>query len=112
MRPVGSGIGVRKRRNASFPAADSGSGHAKVLKLPRVGSVEILGKWIVATIERCPIAIRADDVAEIRRAELDDAREIHLVRLDDAAARVLDGPYDAGEDRRGDLEARRVVVRR
>ena len=43
------------------------------------------GNSAFAVVERRPIAIDPDDLAEIGPGDLEDAREIQLLRLDDAA---------------------------
>ena len=59
--------------------------HADVLELPGVVAVEVLRKQPLAVVQRGPVALDADDIAEIGPADLENPGEIHLVRLDDAA---------------------------
>jgi hypothetical protein len=65
------------------------SNHPEILELPGVGRIEILGKEPAAVEERCPVAEFADDLAEIRPADLEDALVIQLVGLDDPAIGIL-----------------------
>ena len=62
--------------------------------------------------ERRPVGVVAGYRAEIGPLDLEAAAEVHLVGLDQAAVRVLQHPDDAGEHRRGDLQAGRVLVGR
>src|SRR5262249_59936561 len=77
---------------------------ADVLELPGVVAIEILGKQPPAILQGRPVAPYADDIAEIRPADLEDALEVQFLRLDDAARRVVDRPNDAGKHRRRDLQ--------
>src|ERR1700730_16078776 len=54
---------------------------ANVFELPRVLVVEIFGKKPLAIVERCPIAMHPDHLAEIGAGDIEDAREIHPLGL-------------------------------
>src|SRR5260221_8738585 len=68
------------------------SRHPEILELPGIGGVDILGEKDAAILQRRPIAIGADDGAQIGHAYLEDAIEIHLVGLDDAGGRGFARP--------------------
>src|ERR1700732_4149703 len=78
--------------------AEAPSGYAEILELPGIIRVEIFGEEDSAIEERRPVAIGADDGAEIGHADLEHAREIHLVRLDDPRVRILERPDQPSED--------------
>src|SRR5262245_49319489 len=86
------------------------SDDANVLELPRVLSVEIFGKQMLATVKGRPIATDPDHLAEIGSRDIENPLEIHFLRLDDAPTRMLKGPDGTGEHRGGDLQRGGVVV--
>src|SRR5690349_16534800 len=100
------------RQDLSFVRDGRPSHDADVFELPGIVAVEILGKEPPAILQRRPVAPYADDIAEIGPANFEHALEIQFLRLDNTALRVLDRPDDSGENRRGDLQRGRIVVRR
>lgn len=79
----------RSRQLRSRSAGDL-SDHAEVLELPRVLAVEVLGEQRRPAFERGPVAVLADDRAEIGHADFEVALEVEFVGFDDAALRVLE----------------------
>src|SRR3954454_9733836 len=75
------------------------SHHADILELPGIVAVEILRKQPFAIVQRGPVAIDSNDIAEIGPADVENPGEIHLVRLDDAAVWVLYSPDYPGQHR-------------
>src|SRR5262245_4113908 len=86
--------------------------HQHVGELPGIAGVDALRKELAAVDERRPVGVATDHRAEIGPLQLEAAPEIHFIGFDNAAVRVLEHPDDAGEHRRGDLEAGRVLVGR
>src|SRR5690349_7991129 len=70
---------------------------AEILELPGIVRVDVGREEMLPAEQRRPLAVDADDVAEIGLADAEDPRVVHLVRLDDAAVRVLDRPDHPGE---------------
>src|SRR5262245_15548426 len=87
------------------------SSNAKVLELPRIGLVPLLLEQPAAVLQRRPVGIFTDDVAQIGIGEIEDAAEVDLVRIGDARRRILHSPHDATHYPRRDLEAGRVLER-
>src|SRR5260221_346997 len=100
---TGSGREFMRRRRDS-------SNDAEVLELPRIVGVEIFREQVPAVAQRRPVAIGADNLAEIGPHDFHAALEIHVVGLDDTGASVFDGPHHTGEHGRCDLQARCIVV--
>ena len=65
--------------------------HPEILELPGVALVEILGEEALAVVERIPVAVLADDLAEIGPADIENALVIDLVRLTDRAPLATNG---------------------
>src|SRR6266513_2664593 len=87
------------------------SDDANILELPWILAVEIFGEQPLSIVERCPVIMYPDQLAEIGPRDIEDAREIHFLGFDDALARMLERPDDAAEHRRCDLQRGGVVVR-
>src|SRR5229473_150437 len=83
-----------------------------IFELPRIIAVEIFREKPLAPLQRRPIAINPDNIAEIRVRDFKDALEIHLLGLDDALPRMLDRPDNARQHRRSHLQRGGVVVGR
>ena len=66
-----------------------GSGHTDILELPGIGNIQILGEGMVAPLQRRPVRIRANHLAEIRRSDLQYPPEIHVIRIDNAGSRIF-----------------------
>src|SRR5262245_34365037 len=97
----------------SSPTQDSGAAarlHQHILELPRITLVDVLFEKTATIRQRRPIAVGADDGAEIRPADLEIAPEIDFVGLDDTGVRILDRPNESRQHGDADLQARRGVV--
>src|SRR3990172_2947052 len=59
--------------------------HPEILELPGIGDIDVFRKQIAAVLERRPVAVVADDLAEIRLGESEHALKIQIVGIADAA---------------------------
>ena len=93
-------------------ALQRSSSHPEVLELPGIGLVDILGEEFAAALQWGPVALLADDRAEIAHADLGVALEAPPAGLNDALVGILQRPDDAREHRRHDLDRGLIVARR
>src|SRR5688572_21823767 len=85
--------------------------HSEILELPGIG-VHVAAEELGAALDRSPVAVDADEIAEVGPGDVEHDLVVELLGLEGAFAGIADRPDDPREHPRHHLEARRRVVRR